>query len=159
MDLTQHVASIEEYLSAASAAGDEATSRAAELLLVALEPAARLALMNALAELAEEVTRELGDRTVEIRLDAGEARVVVSAPSEPEIEPEVGLEEIGSGESSRITLRLPEELKAMAERAAAAQGSSLNTWLVHTVRDAVREGPSPHRAHGRHQRVRGWVQG
>lgn len=159
MYLAPYVETIEEYLSAASAAGDEATSRAAGLLLVALEPAAQLALMNALAELTEEVTRELGDRTVEIRLVAGEARVVVSAPAEPEIEPEVEIEEIGSGESSRITLRLPEELKAMAERAAAAQGSSLNTWLVHTVRDAVRDGPTPYRGRGRHQRVRGWVRG
>lgn len=158
MNLTPHVASIEEYLSAASAAGDEATSRAAGLLLVALEPAARLALMNALAELAEEVTGELGDRTVEIRLDSGEARVVVSAPSETEDAGGPELNELG-GESSRITLRVPEELKALAERAAAAQGSSLNTWLVQTVRDAVRPWPAPQRGRGRTQRVRGWVQG
>jgi HicB family len=157
MNLTPHIASIEEYLSAASVAGDESTSRAAGLLLVALEPAARLALMNALAELADEVSVELGDRIVEIRLDAGEARVVVSAPAEIDGEAEPELEEPPGGESSRITLRLPEELKAKAEHAAAAQGSSLNTWLVRTVRDAVRAAPL-HRGHGRTQRVRGWVQ-
>jgi hypothetical protein len=159
MNLTPHVREIEEFLSAASAAGDEATRRAAGLLLVALEPAARLALMNALAELADEVSVELGDRTVEIRLDAGEARVVVSAPSGDGGAAEPELAEPGGGESSRITLRLPEQLKLKAEQAAAAQGSSLNTWLVQTVRDAVRAGARSHRGHGHTPRVRGWVQG
>lgn len=155
MDLTPHIASIEEHLSATAAVGDESTSRAAELLLIALEPSVRLALMDALAELAREISDELGDRTVELRLDAGEARVVLSTPLEDGDEPEIDAEEPG-GESSRITLRLPEELKAKAERAATAQNTSLNTWLVQTVREAVR-GTGPHRR-GRNHRVRGWVQ-
>lgn len=155
MNLTPHIESIEEYLSAASAAGDDSTRRAAELLLVALEPAARLALMDALAELAGEATEELGDRRVEIRLDAGEVRVVVARTLEAVEESEADVEEPG-GESSRITLRLPEELKAKAERAAAAQDSSLNTWLVQVVRDAVRA--APQRGRGRQHRVRGWVE-
>jgi predicted HicB family RNase H-like nuclease len=158
MNLTTHVREMEEFLSAASAAGDEPTRRAAELLLVALEPAARLALMNALAELADEVSVELGDRTVEIRLDAGEARAVVSAPSEDDGAPGPELAEPSGGESSRITLRLPEQLKVKAEEAAAAQGSSLNTWLVQTVRDAVRAGAPAHGGHRHTPRVRGWVQ-
>lgn len=159
MDLTAHIESIEEHLSAAAAAaGGESTSRAVELLLVALEPAARLALMNALAELAGEVSEELGDRRVELRLDAGEVRVVVSATPETMEEAEVEVEEPG-GESSRITLRLPEELKAKAEQAAAAQGRSLNTWLVQTIRDALRADPRRHRVRGHQHRVRGWVEG
>jgi hypothetical protein len=156
MDLTPHIAALEEHLAAASAAGDESTSRAAELLLVALEPAARLALMDALAELAGEVGEELGDRTVELRLRAGEVDVVVSPTPEALDEPEPELDE--PGEASRITLRLPEELKARAERAAAAQGSSLNTWLVQAVRDGVRAG-GPRQPERRQHRVRGWVQG
>ncbi len=39
-----------------------------------------------------------------------------------------------------ITLRLPESLKARAEEAAAASGTSLNTWLVQAVRAATHEG-------------------
>jgi hypothetical protein len=155
MNLTPHVESIEEQLSAAAAAGDEPARRAADLLLVALGPATRLALMDALAELAAEVGEQLGDRSVELRLDAGEVRVVVSTTPENADDVEVESEEL-RGESSRVTLRLPEELKAKAERAAAAQGTSLNTWLVQTVRDGVRAGAGPHRQ--RTHRVRGWVQ-
>jgi predicted HicB family RNase H-like nuclease len=35
--------------------------------------------------------------------------------------------------SARITLRLPETLKASLEAAAAASGVSVNTWLVQTL--------------------------
>lgn len=158
MDLTPYVEALEEHLSSASAVGGEPASRAAELLLVALEPAARLALMNALAELAAEVSEELGDRTVEVRLDAGDVRVVVSTPFDAaDGDGDTG-EDLG-GESSRITLRLPEGLKARAEHAAAARGTSLNAWLVQTVRDAVRAGPGSYRERGRAHRVRGWVEG
>ena len=112
--------------------------------------------MDALAELAGEVGEELEDRTVELRLRAGQVDVVVSPTPEALDEPEPELDE--PGEASRITLRLPEELKARAERAAAAQGSSLNTWLVQAVRDGVRTG-GPRQPERRQHRVRGWVQG
>jgi hypothetical protein len=44
------------------------------------------------------------------------------------------------GGLSRITLRIPESVKAKAEEAAAKSGQSLNTWLVNVVRAATREG-------------------
>jgi hypothetical protein len=46
------------------------------------------------------------------------------------------------GSVARISLRLPDGLKGRAEAAAAAAGTSLNTWLVHAVTAAVRA-PSP----------------
>ena len=161
MDLTPYVSSIEEHLAAASAGGDEDTRRAAALLAVALEPAARLTIMNALADLAGEITEALDDHTVEIRLEAGGIRVAVEARAgEPQPEPEPGA--FAGGDASRITLRLPEELKTKAEEAAAAQSVSLNTWLGQAVRDALRprgeQRPGRARVDAAH-RVRGWVQG
>ncbi len=69
---------VEDSLAAAAAAGDEETARTAAALAAALEPATRLAIMNALSELALEVTGALDDRVVELRLEPGEVRVVVS---------------------------------------------------------------------------------
>jgi hypothetical protein len=117
--------------------------------------------MNALADLAGEITEALDDHTVEIRLEAGGIRVAVEARAgEPQPEPEPGA--FAGGEASRITLRLPEELKTKAEDAAAAQSVSLNTWLGQAVRDALRprgeQRPGRARADAAH-RVRGWVQG
>jgi HicB-like protein involved in pilus formation len=164
MDLSPHVAAIEDSLLAAAAAGDDGTRRTAAALSAALEPAVRLAIMNALAETAVDITDALGDRVVEVRLDGGDIRVVV-APL-PDVEGEAFEEATQladtSGVLSRVTLRLPDELKIEAERAAALHGVSLNTWLARAVREALRAeaGPSKQqRQHERTHRVRGWVQG
>jgi len=155
MDLTPHITSVEDSLAAAAAAGDEETARTAAALAAALEPATRLAIMNALAELALEVTGALDDRVVELRLEPGEVRVVVSrgpadadGPAEP----------LGGGETSRITLRLPESLKAQADQAAEAAGVSLNTWLTRSVQESLIGRRRPATQQTGH-RVRGWVHG
>ena len=53
------------------------------------------------------------------------------------------------GELSRVTLRLPESLKLHAERVAAGEGVSLNTWLVRAVQESLQRGPRPISAVGR----------
>src|SRR5437867_4990373 len=78
MDLSQYVSRLREDLVAAAAAGDEQTQRTAALLGAAIEPAARLAIMNALSDLAAEVTAALPDRVVEVRLDGRDVRVTVT---------------------------------------------------------------------------------
>jgi HicB family len=165
MDLAPYIAPIEDSLAAASAAGDEGTRRTAAALTAALEPAVRLALMNALADLALEVTEALGDRVVEVRLESGEVRVVVSplpAVEDAVYELERTQSRDSDGEPSRITLRLPEALKAQAERTAGLQAVSLNTWLTRAVQDALRADRPPAKTQAldeRSHRVRGWVQG
>src|SRR5215210_3584479 len=130
MDLSQYIRQLREDLAAAAGAGDEQTRQTAALLAAAVEPAARLAIMNALADLAAEVTAALGDRVVEVRLDGRDVRVAVTGEpaAEPEPEPEPaaqgGFRGFGgdSGDISRITLRLVEQIKGQAEQAAAAKG-------------------------------------
>jgi len=159
MNLTPYVARVEQSLAAASAVGDESAQHVATALTAALEPAVRLAVMTALGDMALEVTDALGDRIVDVRLDATDVRVVVSVPLAADgEEPETSLPAAG-GELSRITLRLPEEIKVQAEHAAAAQGVSLNTWLSRAAQQALRASSSsgPGRKHRTH-RVRGWVQ-
>jgi predicted HicB family RNase H-like nuclease len=159
MDLTPYLSRVEEGLAAASALGDENTQRVATALASALEPAVRLAIMGAMGDMALEVTDALGDRVVEVRLEGADVRVVVSAaPSVDDQSQEAPL--TAGGELSRITLRLPEEVKVQAERAAAAQGISLNTWLSRAAQQALRGGGSSPGQGGAHRghRVRGWVQ-
>ncbi|MBV8931969.1 MAG: toxin-antitoxin system HicB family antitoxin, partial [Kutzneria sp.] len=88
MDLTPYVATLRESLATAAAAGDEQTRKTAAVLSSTLEPAARLAIMNALADLAAEVTVSLSTQVVDIRLDGREVRVVVTDTS-PADEPEI----------------------------------------------------------------------
>ena len=143
MDISRYVAQLRDDLAAAAAFGDEETRATALLLGNALEPAARLVLMNALADLAAEITTALGDRTVEVRLDGRDVRVAVgpepvaegATPPPPPPPPRgPGMD---TGDISRITLRLVEQIKGQAEQAAAAQGVSLNSWLAQAVQGAL----------------------
>jgi HicB family len=211
MDLSKYTDQLREGLASATAAADEQTQRTAMLLGAAVEPTARLALMNALSDLAAEVTAALGDRVVEVRLDGRDVRVAVSDPargdatdgatggSERTADDGTGGDpdddRDGSswggrgfgrgfgggfgggfgpdgGDISRVTLRLVEQMKNQAERAAAEQGMSLNSWVAQAVQGAL-SGHGPGRwDHGRgdqgrpgkrdrrsERRVKGWVQG
>jgi hypothetical protein len=142
MDVTRYVTALREDLVTAASAGDEQTQRTAALLAAAIEPAARLAVMNALSDLAAEVTEALGgERTVEVRLDGRQVKVVVTDPAP--VGPGPGAERPppvfgDAGDISRITLRLMEEIKGRAERAANQQGVSLNSWISQAVQGALR---------------------
>lgn len=144
MDLSPYINSLREDLSTAASAGDEKTRKVAGVLAAALEPSMRLALMNALSDLAAEVTAHLDDHVVDVRLDGRDVRVVVTgtghdeehpeAPNPPPPPPPPG----EGGDISRLTLRLFEEIKGKAEEAAAAQGVSLNTFVQQAVQSALR---------------------
>jgi hypothetical protein len=176
MDLSTYIAQLREDLASAAAAGDEQTQRTGALLGAAIEPAARLALMNALADLAAEVTEALGDRVVEVRLDGRDVRVAVSPPEQTADEPEPESADAGfgprgfagfggfggdAGDISRVTLRLVEQIKNQAEQAAANQGMSLNSWVAQAVQGALagHQHGKPGRDGRDGKRVKGWVQG
>lgn len=159
METTPYVTALQESLATAAAAGDEQTKRTATLLASALEPGARLAIMQALADLAVEVTAALEDRVVEVVLDGPDVRVSVSAiagEDDGDAWSETEPNESDPG-PTRVTLRVPEGLKAQAEKAAVGRGVSLNAWLVRAVREALRSGPA-NRDRAGHV-VRGWVRG
>ncbi|WP_410575248.1 toxin-antitoxin system HicB family antitoxin [Amycolatopsis sp. cmx-4-61] len=172
MDLTPYIANLREDLANTAAAGDEHTRRAAALLSSALEPAVRLTLMNALADLAAEVTAALPGQVVDVRLDGRDVRVVVTGTAEEttsrttprDTTPPPPSSPIDGGDISRITLRLVEQIKGQAERAAAAQGVSLNTFVSQAVQGALGHGVlggggSKHQSKGGGSHLHGWVEG
>lgn len=139
MEITGFVESLRQDLAAAAAAGGEETRDAAERLLLALEPAVRLTLMEALAQAAAEITSELPSGSVEVRLRGREPELVVNLPV-PEPAPPAPAEiaeEADDGAIIRLTLRLPEQVKQRAEELAGRSGQSLNSWLVSALRRAT----------------------
>ena len=144
MDITPYVDSLRRDLVAAAEAGSDELKQAAERLAYALDPSARLALMEAISHAAAEITAELPEGSVEVRLVGRELDFVVEiappsampAPPPPPAPPVVEEED---GDLARITLRIPEAVKARAEEKAAAAGQSLNTWMVGLVRSATNE--------------------
>ena len=60
------------------------------------------------------------------------------------------------GLTARITLRLPDSLKVTLEKAAEAEGVSVNTWLVRALQRAVSSGGG--RAVRSGKRITGYAQ-
>lgn len=145
MDITPYVDTLRRDLLAAAEAGGDELKQAAERLAYALDPSARLALMEAISHAAAEITAELPDGSVDVRLVGRELDFVVEvapqaaipAPPPPPAPPAAPEED--DGDLARITLRIPEAVKARAEEKAAAAGQSLNTWMVGLVRSATSE--------------------
>ncbi len=147
MDLTPYLETLRADLAAAAAPGGPETTRAAELLGHSLESSARLALLEALSDAAAEITTRLPDSSVEVRLRGRDADLVVNhhAP-EPPVPPAPPAAPAAppppDGDLTRLTLRMPESLKTHVEQTAAAEGISVNAWLVRAVTAAI-NGPAP----------------
>ncbi|MFE9576095.1 hypothetical protein ACFYO1_06895 [Nocardia sp. NPDC006044] len=136
MDLNKYTARLREDLIAAAALGDEKTQATAAALAAATESSARLVLLAALSDLANELSAELGDRTVHLSFDGTEAKVDLRKKASADDHPT--FDEM-TGDISRVTLRLVETLKSKAEEAAAQSNQSLNSWLSGAVSGALRD--------------------
>jgi hypothetical protein len=168
MDLTPYVDSLRRELAVAAEAGDQAARAVAERLTASLESAARLALLEALSAAADEITRELAPGSVDVRLRGRDPDFVVTPPpAERSFEETPATSPVGApvppappdadeGGMARITLRLPEQLKARIDQAAGLAGLSVNAWLVRAVAAALDE--DRHRSGAREmgQRYTGW---
>ena len=146
MDLTPYLEALRADLAAAAAPGGPDTAKAAELLGYSLESSVRLAMLEALSDAAAEITTRLHDATVEVRLRGREADLVVNhLAAEPAAAAPSDASPIDGGELTRLTLRMPEALKTHVEQTAAAEGVSVNAWLVRAVTAAVNRpaGPPP----------------
>jgi hypothetical protein len=168
MNLEPYIEDVQRQLVAAVAGGSDGASALAEQLGPALASAVRLALQDALAAAAEEITVELAPGAVELRLRGREPEFVVSpapadVPAAGVAEPPpayVDPTEPRHGAMSRINLRMPEQLRARIEFAAAAAGLSVNTWLVRAAAAAADRSGSPVAGRGPAtgaQRFTGWA--
>lgn len=146
MNVDGFVQAVAEDLAASAAIGDETIARAAALLTSALDSALRRRLQEALSEAALELSGQIAPDRVELRLAGTDLQLLRVAATE---EPPGAAAGFGAGDelfSARITLRLPESLKARIEAAAVAAGVSLNSFVVQSLGQACEPRPSHHRA-------------
>jgi hypothetical protein len=159
MDINPLVEALRQDLTRAAEVGGLEIQVAAERLLLALDPALRLTLMDALSQAAAEISEALPGVAIEVRLKGREPVFAVQgAPAAARADEPF---ETDDGEAvARITLRIPDALKTRAEALAAGRGQSLNSWLVAAARAAAADGPQ-HQGSGRHglggRRIRGWA--
>ena len=126
MQLSPHVEALLADAAEIAAVGDEATAQAARRLTTALRPAASLRLQELLTEATLELSAQLPSGHVEVRLAGQDVSLVYVDEGADAPPAEEGL-------TARITLRLPEGLKAGIEAAAAREGLSVNAWIVRAL--------------------------
>jgi hypothetical protein len=131
MQIDGLIQALREDLTRVAALGDEKTSRAADLLAVAIEASLGRRIQDALAEAALELNDQLESAHVELRVAGRDLQLVLVREDGTAPEP------ADEAFSARITLRLPESLKQRVESAAAREGASVNTWLVQALQRAV----------------------
>jgi hypothetical protein len=166
MDLSPFLDGLRRDLAASVAAAGPEAARTGELIAGALEPAARLTLLDVLSQAAAEITAALDDVEVDVRMRGRDADLVITEAAHPEpaapprTEPAPGPVPEPEGDPARITLRLPEHLKAQVEHAAAAEGISVNTWLVRATAAGLHpQTPPPPPSGGRRgRRITGFAQ-
>jgi predicted transcriptional regulator len=139
MELGQYVSDLQRQLVDAAENGSEDTRAAAERLAAGLDAATRLVLLDVLSAAAGEITRDLAPGSVDLRLRGRDVEFVVTQPNtEPDNDDRPAAPfDLDDASTSRTTLRLPDALKARVDEAAAADGLSVNTWLVRAVATAL----------------------
>ena len=175
-----YVELLRRELAVAAEAGGEEARVLAERLTAPLESAIRLTLLEALSAATAEITRDLAPGSVHLRLSGRDPDFVVTpppadrpmpeehAPSGPAAAPmdEAALPTNASdkGGTSRINLRLPDEVKVRVEDAAGRERISVNAWLVRAAVAALQPGQGAgtaagtgHRGSGHGQSFTGWA--
>jgi len=148
MNLSALLELIQGDLQGLAELGDERAAAVAQRLSDTLSSTLRLRLLDLIGEAAAELSGQLPSGHVEIRLAGQEPELVF-------VDAAVGSAAVGSEElSARITLRLPDSLKATVERAADREGVSANTWLVRAIARAADSRP----AHSGDRRLTGYGQ-
>jgi len=148
MELSPYIESVRAGVVNASSLADEQTQHVAQRLGTAIESSTRLALIQALSAAAGTISAELAPSSVELRMVGQDPEFVVSlqtGEAEPTLlmpEPESASEETAEAEDepvARITLRLPQSVKARVDEVASSEGISTNAWLIRAVMDALSE--------------------
>jgi hypothetical protein len=151
MDLSPYIESVRAGVANASSLADEHTQQVADRLGTAIESSTRLALIQALSDAAGSISAELAPSSVELRMVGQDPEFVVSVQTTeseptllmPEVEPaneaasEPPIAEADDEPVARITLRLPQSVKARVDEMASSEGISTNGWLIRAVMDAL----------------------
>jgi predicted HicB family RNase H-like nuclease len=123
----------------ALAGGDPGVEAAAHAVMSALRPALQQAAFSLAEQAALEVNAQLTDQRVDVVLAEGEPVLKVS---EVEASSSANTDQ---NLSARITVRIPESIKALVEDAADGTGASVNQFVVDALSRKVSQKPGRRR--------------
>jgi hypothetical protein len=151
MQLQRFIDALKADLSVVAELGDESTAEASTRIVFALQASVGMRLLDALSEAALELNEKLPSGHVEVRLSGQDPELVYVSDEPAEPSTAAGDE----AHTARITLRLPENLKATLEESAGKEGVSVNTWIVRAL---SRTSAAPSATQSRN-RLTGYAQG
>jgi hypothetical protein len=135
VNLTIVLEGLQQDLQGIAELGDERSAQIAARLGEVLGSNLRLKMLDLFSQVAVELSSKLPSGHVEVRLAGQEPELVfVDAP-----DGDAGM--VGEELSARISLRLPESLKAAVEKAADREGVSTNAWLIRAIARATESRP------------------
>ncbi|SRR6266567_4586957 len=134
METARIIEAIQSDVAALTALGDEGAAEVGGRIAAAMAAPLRLRLIEAVTEAAGELDPQLPEGRVDVRLMGGDPVLVYVEDAPASGSARAGRAPVEEEPSeARITLRLPESLKAAVDAAAARGGLSVNTWLVQVI--------------------------
>ena len=170
MNLSPYLESVRHGVVNAAALADDATQQVAARLGTAIDSSTRLALIEALSDAAGAISADLAPGSVDLRMNGADPEFVVSPPPVAAAEPTLllppsdeppAVEDPDAEEEplARVSLRLPQSVKAKADEMADRDGISTNAWLIRAVVDALADRSEPRWGGPRHSSTAGWAPG
>ena len=147
MDISSAMAEFEEALNEqlSLTGADPEIEAAAEALLAVLRPTLHRLALGLAEQAAEEVSAQLPEYAIDVVLSEGQPSLAARPLSD---DPPFAAEDL----EARLTVRLPNKLKALIEEAAAEAGDSVNTYVFKSLSSRA------HKASKSGRRVSGTIQ-
>jgi hypothetical protein len=152
MQMSQFIEALQADLRELAEIGGDDLVQATNRLAGAVKQSATLRLIDAVTQLALDLSNQLPNGHIEVRL-AGQDPQLLYVEEQPS-EPIAGEDAF----AARITLRLPESLKTAVEAAAETEAVSVNAWLVRAIQRVVSGSGTTGRAHRSDKRITGFAQ-
>jgi hypothetical protein len=151
MKMSQVVDGLRSDVVAVGELGDDTVAEVAERIADVLGRSVPGRVLDLLSDAAAELTATLSDGRVDVRVagDDVEMTYVEDVPG-----PSAAPTSDGDAQLARISLRLGEGLKARLEAGAAAEGVSVNTFIVHMLERGMSNGRN--RSHRAGNRLHGY---
>jgi hypothetical protein len=136
MLMSQFIESIEDDLAALGEIGGPEVAATVNRVVVAIRPALRGRLLEALNALVQDLDDRSGAKLI-LTLDRDELHLERRETEESTPPP------LTNDFNARIALRVPDELKRAFERSARSGGISMNSWIVRALDRALRSEMGP----------------
>lgn len=134
MQISHLMVGLEQQIETQLRFADSERSEMMEEILAVIAPAIRQTLFTTVETAVSEINSQLTGLQVEVKLVDGDPELVVATSSVP---PPPAPPDAPDFDESRITLRIPSNLKEIIAEAAKAAGDSVNSYVVDALRTST----------------------